>query len=115
MSDLIRENIAADIAKHPVLLFMKGTRLMPACGFSSRVIGILNAFHIPYTTRNVLEDDNLRRGIKEYSNWPTLPQLYIQGQFIGGCDIVVELYESGELARLLEKASLLSKTPLPEK
>lgn len=98
----IQEKIEQDIKKHPVLLFMKGSKTMPLCGFSGKVVEILNSFGIDYETRNVLEDDSLRRGIKEYSNWPTLPQLYINGNFIGGCDIVMQLHEEGKLESLLK-------------
>ena len=80
---------------------MKGTKQMPLCGFSAKVVNLLKNLQIDFETRNVLEDDELREGIKAYSNWPTLPQLYIGGTFIGGCDIVTELYESGELKELL--------------
>ena len=95
------EIIQQDIKKHPVILYMKGSKYMPLCGFSARVVDILQELNAPFETRNVLEDDNLRQAIKEYSNWPTLPQLYVNGEFIGGCDIVTELYEKGELKKIL--------------
>lgn len=82
---------------------MKGSRLAPMCGFSARVVEILDRLGTEYETRNVLEDDNLRQAIKIYSNWPTLPQLFIHGHFVGGCDIVSEMYETGELQELLSK------------
>jgi monothiol glutaredoxin len=94
--------IEADTKTHPVLLFMKGSKLMPLCGFSARVVEILNQCGVQYETRNVLEDEELRQGIKEFSNWPTIPQLYVRGEFIGGCDIVTELFQSGELEALLK-------------
>lgn len=103
MSD-IQIKIQEDIQKHPVILFMKGTKQMPLCGFSGQVVEILNGFGVQYETRNVLEDDALRQGIKEYSDWPTLPQLYIDGKFIGGCDIVMQLHQQGELEKLLRKS-----------
>lgn len=93
----IQEMIKEDIENNPVILFMKGTKLMPMCGFSATVVEILDRLEIPYETRNVLENDDLRQGIKEYSDWPTIPQLYINQEFIGGCDIAIAMYESGEL------------------
>ena len=101
MDKTISDHIARDIKKNRVILFMKGTKQMPLCGFSAKVVNLLKDLEIDFETRNVLEDDELREGIKAYSNWPTLPQLYIHGTFIGGCDIVSELYESGELKELL--------------
>lgn len=95
------ETIKKDIAAHRILLFMKGSKMMPVCGFSARVVGILNELGLDYETRNVLEDDSLRQGIKEYSNWPTLPQLFVDGKFIGGCDIITELHARGELQKLV--------------
>jgi len=97
-----QEQIKEDIKNNPVILFMKGSKLMPLCGFSGRVVAILDQLGANFETRNVLEDDELRQGIKEYSNWPTLPQLYINGEFIGGCDIVMQLHEEGELQKLLK-------------
>jgi monothiol glutaredoxin len=90
-----------------IVLFMKGTASFPMCGFSGRAIQVLKACGVEpqrLTTVNVLEDDAIRQGIKEYSHWPTVPQLYVKGEFIGGSDIMVEMYESGELQRLLEQA-----------
>ena len=101
MEKALSQHISRDIKKNHVILFMKGTKQMPLCGFSARVVKLLKNLQIDFETRNVLEDDELREGIKAYSNWPTLPQLYIGGTFIGGCDIVSELYESGELKELL--------------
>jgi monothiol glutaredoxin len=90
------------VEEHPVVLFMKGTAQFPQCGFSGRAIQILQACGVnePYTV-NVLEDDAIRQGIKEYANWPTIPQLYIKGEFIGGSDIMTEMYQSGELQQVL--------------
>lgn len=85
----------------PVLLFMKGDRFFPQCGFSGRVIQILEACGTEYETVNVLENDEVRQGIKQYAQWPTIPQLYVNGEFIGGSDILLEMYESGELQELL--------------
>lgn len=91
------------VSKNDVVLFMKGTKTMPQCGFSSRVAGVLNFMGIEYTDVNVLEDEGLRQGIKDYSDWPTIPQLYVKGEFVGGCDIITEMTLSGELDQLLEK------------
>jgi len=94
-----------DLTKqNKILVFMKGSKLMPQCGFSNHVVQIFNALGVPYETVNVLEDGEIRQGIKEYSNWPTIPQVYINGEFIGGCDVTHELYEQGELAQIVEVA-----------
>jgi monothiol glutaredoxin len=87
----------------PVLLFMKGTPLFPQCGFSSRAVAILNHLNAEFDSVDVLQDQGVRQGIKAYSDWPTIPQLYVGGEFVGGSDIMMEMYESGELAELLEK------------
>ena len=100
----MQERIKKDVESHPVILFMKGSKLMPLCGFSGQVVEVLNGFGIDFETRNVLDDDELRQGIKTYSNWPTLPQLYIEGEFIGGCDIVMQLHEQGALEKLLKRS-----------
>ncbi|XP_028770639.1 monothiol glutaredoxin-S7, chloroplastic-like [Neltuma alba] len=91
------------ITSNKVVLFMKGTKELPQCGFSSTVVQILKSFNVPFETINVLENDLLRQALKEYSSWPTFPQLYLDGEFFGGCDITVEAYQSGELQELLEK------------
>ena len=92
----------ADIVKgHDVVLFMKGTALFPQCGFSSRAIAILERLGVQYETVDVLQDAEIREGIKEYSDWPTIPQLYVRGEFVGGSDIMMEMFESGELQQLL--------------
>lgn len=101
MTDPAHENIKSDIEANDVVLFMKGTAQMPQCGFSSRVAGVLNYMGITYKDVNVLEDDALRNGIKSFSDWPTIPQLYVKGEFVGGCDIVTEMTLSGELDTLL--------------
>ena len=97
----LQEEIEKDLEKHPVILYMKGTDEMPMCGFSGRVVEILNKLGINFESRNILEDEELRAGIKEFSSWPTLPQLYIKKKFVGGCDIVMELFETGELQKLI--------------
>jgi monothiol glutaredoxin len=92
----------ADIVKaHDIVLFMKGTALFPQCGFSSRAIAILERIGAPYETVDVLQDQEVRQGIKEYSDWPTIPQLYVRGEFVGGSDIMMEMFESGELKDLI--------------
>jgi monothiol glutaredoxin len=98
--DPVAERITQDIAENPVMLYMKGTAMFPQCGFSARVVQILSHMNVPFKTANVLEDMELRDGIKRFSNWPTVPQLYVKGEFIGGCDIVTEMYQTGELATL---------------
>jgi monothiol glutaredoxin len=85
----------------PVLLFMKGTPLFPQCGFSARVVQVLRHAGVPFASVNVLEEPEIREGIKAYSNWPTIPQLYVKGEFVGGCDIITEMYQTGELQTLL--------------
>ena len=97
----VASRIQGDIAANKVMLYMKGTAQFPQCGFSARVVQILNHLGVPFATANVLEDPELRDGIKAFSNWPTIPQLYVAGEFIGGCDIVTEMFQSGELETLL--------------
>ena len=107
MNDTVKSKIETLINKHDVVLFMKGTSKMPQCGFSSRVAGILNYLQINFKDVNVLEDENLRQGIKDFSDWPTIPQLYVKGEFIGGCDIVKDMFEKGELKKILEEKKLI--------
>ncbi len=95
------DRIQAEIAATPVMLYMKGTAMFPQCGFSARVVQILSHLNVPFRTANVLEDPELREGIKQFSNWPTIPQLYVKGEFVGGCDIITEMFQSGELETLL--------------
>ena len=95
-------DIKAKIDAAPVMLFMKGTPQFPQCGFSSVVVQILDHLGVEYETANVLETDELRQGIKEFSDWPTIPQLYVKGEFVGGCDILREMFENGELRSFLE-------------
>ena len=96
------DRIRADIASNDVVLFMKGTKAMPQCGFSSRVAGVLNYMGVEFLDVNVLADPEVRQGIKDFSDWPTVPQLYVKGEFVGGCDIVTEMTLSGELDALLD-------------
>ena len=97
----IQDQIKAIISENKIVLFMKGTTNFPQCGFSGKLVQILKACDANFKDVNVLADDAMRQGIKDFANWPTIPQLYINGEFIGGCDIVAELYESGELQKLL--------------
>ena len=98
-----KERIDALVHKNDVVLFMKGTPLFPQCGFSSRAIAILDHLGAPYETVDVLQDQEIRGGIKEYSEWPTIPQLYVKGEFVGGSDIMMEMFESGELKTLVSE------------
>lgn len=91
------------VTANDVVLYMKGTKEMPQCGFSSRVAGVLNYMGVDYTDVNVLADDAIRQGIKDYSDWPTIPQLYVKGEFVGGCDIITEMTLAGELDELFDK------------
>jgi monothiol glutaredoxin len=93
--------IKQEISSNDIVLFMKGSPTFPQCGFSAHVISILSAEGVSYTSHDILQNDELRSNIKEYSNWPTIPQLYVRGEFIGGADIVHEMYDSGELTRIL--------------
>jgi monothiol glutaredoxin len=104
MTPEVKERIENAINNNKIMVFMKGNKLMPQCGFSNNVVQILNAMGVPYETVDVLEDWDVRQGIKEYSNWPTIPQVYVNGEFLGGSDIMIELYQSGELAQTLEVA-----------
>jgi monothiol glutaredoxin len=95
--------IEHEIAANPVMLYMKGTAMFPQCGFSARVVQILSHLGVQFASANVLEDADLRDGIKAFSNWPTVPQLYVKGEFVGGCDIVTEMFQSGELETLMKE------------
>src|ERR1700722_2821561 len=106
-----QERIEKIISENPVVLFMKGTPEFPQCGFSSQVVQILEYVGAPIASVNVLEDAEIRQGVKEYANWPTIPQLYIKGEFVGGCDIVREMFQSGELASVLTDAGVPLKAP----
>lgn len=97
-----QDQIRETVEKNDVVLFMKGTKAMPQCGFSSRVAGVLNYMGVDFRDVNVLDDADIRQGIKEYSDWPTIPQLYVKGEFVGGCDIVTEMMLSGEMDQLFE-------------
>lgn len=103
MDPVTRQKIEDQVKKNKVFLYMKGTPDAPMCGFSARTAAILKEYKVPFASFNVFEDENIRQGVKEYSEWPTFPQLYVNGELIGGCDIVTELHENGELAGILQK------------
>ena len=103
------ERIQSDITGNPVMLYMKGTAMFPQCGFSARVVQILGHLGVPFQTANVLEDMELREGIKQFSQWPTIPQLYVKGEFVGGCDIITEMFQSGELETLFSDKGIPHK------
>lgn len=101
----VKEFIQKTVSEHPVVLFMKGTAQFPQCGFSGRAVQLLRACEVKnVVTINVLEDEDIRQGVKDFSNWPTIPQLYVGGEFVGGSDIMSEMYESGELKKVLDAA-----------
>ena len=103
MDENVKKILEDKIDYDDLHLFMKGTPLFPECGFSSTVVQILTYIEAPFSSTNVLEDENIREGIKEFSNWPTIPQLYLKGELIGGCDIIKEMFESGELQKELKE------------
>ncbi|MDU8929762.1 Grx4 family monothiol glutaredoxin [Alisedimentitalea sp. MJ-SS2] len=105
MSDA-KTRIDETVKANDVVLYMKGTKTMPQCGFSSRVAGVLNYMGVDFADVNVLEDEAIRQGIKDYSDWPTIPQLYVKGEFVGGCDIITEMTLSGELDTLFEESGV---------
>lgn len=98
----VNARIKEQLESHDVLLYMKGTPDFPQCGFSGQAVAALNAIGKPYSTVNIFEDQEVREGLKAYSNWPTFPQLYVNGELIGGCDIMIEMYQSGELKQLID-------------
>ena len=101
-----KTRIDETVKSNTVVLYMKGTKAMPQCGFSSRVAGVLNYMGVDFTEVNVLADEDIRQGIKDYSDWPTIPQLYVNGEFVGGCDIITEMTLSGELDQLFEQSGV---------
>lgn len=100
MAETVSQRIQGEIDANPVMLYMKGNAMFPQCGFSARVVQILSHLQVPFQTANVLEDPELREGVKAFSNWPTIPQLYVKGELVGGCYIVTEMFQSGELETL---------------
>ena len=109
IEDPAHDFIAKTVAEHPVVLFMKGVPDQPGCGFSATVVQILDHLGVDFAGVNVLQSDALRQGIKSYSDWPTIPQLYVKGEFVGGCDIIREMFESGELKTLLSEQGVLAE------
>ena len=107
MSDPAHAAIQETVQKNDVVLFMKGTPVFPQCGFSSVVSQVLDHLQVDFESVNVLEDNDVRQGIKEFSNWPTIPQLYVKGEFVGGCDIIKEMFETGELQGYLREKGLI--------
>ena len=104
MTPELKDRIDQLVNNNKILVFMKGAKLMPQCGFSNNVVQVLNSLGVSYETVDVLADEEIRQGIKEYSSWPTIPQVYINGEFIGGADIVYEMYQKGELQKMIEVA-----------
>lgn len=104
MTQDAQAQIDSIVKNNKIIVFMKGSKLMPMCGFSNNVVQILNSLGVPFETVDVLENPEIRQGIKEYSNWPTIPQVYINGEFVGGSDIMIELYQKGELQQMVEVA-----------
>ena len=105
MSEELTNRIQSYIESDDIVIFMKGTKDMPMCGFSSQTVNLMKSYGVPFTTINVLEDEEVRQGVKSFSNWPTIPQLYIKGEFIGGCDICNELHARGELEKMAKDAA----------
>ncbi len=108
MENIIFDRIRKQIESSDVVLYMKGTAVFPQCGFSAAVVQILSQLGVPFKDVNVLEDSDIRQGIKDFTDWPTIPQLYVKGEFVGGCDIVREMFESGELQEMLQSKGLLA-------
>ena len=108
-TDPVHDFIAKAVAEHPVILFMKGVPDQPRCGFSSTVVQILDQLGVDFVGVDVLQSEPLRQGIKAFSDWPTIPQLYVKGEFVGGCDIIREMYEKGELQAFLEQQGLIAQ------
>ncbi len=104
MTPELKSRIETMVQDNKVFLFMKGSKLMPQCGFSNNAVQILSSLGVPFETFDVLSDPDIRQGIKEFSNWPTIPQIYINGEFVGGSDVLIELYQQGELQSMLETA-----------
>jgi monothiol glutaredoxin len=104
MTPDVKERIETMINNNKIMVFMKGNKLMPQCGFSNNVVQILNVLGVPFETFDVLSDNDIRQGIKEYSSWPTIPQVYLNGEFLGGSDILIELYQKGQLQETVEVA-----------
>ena len=108
LEDALKTRIDNEISSESVVLFMKGTPVFPQCGFSAAVVGVLSHLGVKFRGVNVLEDDSIREGIKAYSDWPTIPQLYVKGEFVGGCDIIMDMYRSGQLKELVDDVAVES-------
>jgi monothiol glutaredoxin len=111
MTTPAHDKIDAEVKGNDVVLFMKGTPQFPMCGFSGQVVQILDYLGVPFKGVNVLDADDIRQGIKDYSNWPTIPQLYVKGEFVGGCDITREMFQSGELVELMKSSGIAVRQP----
>ena len=109
LDEAIKTRLDSEISSAQVVLFMKGTPVFPQCGFSAATVGVLSHLGVKFRSVNVLEDDSIREGIKIYSDWPTIPQLYVKGEFVGGCDIIREMYETGELSEMLQTHGIDAK------
>lgn len=109
MDEQVKNRIQGEVSGSDVVLFMKGTPVFPQCGFSAAVVQVLNHINVPFKGINVLDDMAVREGIKEFSNWPTIPQLYVKGEFVGGCDIIREMFETGELNDLLAEKGIAAQ------
>lgn len=109
MENIIFDRIRKEINDNDVVLYMKGTAAFPQCGFSAAVVQILSQMGVPFKDVNVLDDNTIRQGIKDFTNWPTIPQLYVKGEFVGGCDIIREMFESGELQELLQQKQIIGR------
>ena len=106
MNEIVKTKIESLINEHNVVLFMKGTKNQPQCGFSNAVVNTLSFMNIDYKDVDILESDELRQGIKDFTNWPTIPQLYVKGEFVGGCDIILDMHKSGELASVFDSKGI---------
>ncbi len=106
MDDTIKQRIDKDVSSNDVVLYMKGTPVFPQCGFSATVVQVLSHLGVKFKGIDVLQDPGLRQGVKDYSDWPTVPQLYVKGEFVGGCDIIREMYQSGELQGILDEKQI---------
>lgn len=104
MENQVQKKIAEEVKANPIIMYVKGSRQMPMCGFSKAVMDVFGSLGVPFETRDVLSDPELRDGIKQYTNWQTIPQIFIKGEFIGGCDIVRDLYQRGELQKMVKAA-----------
>lgn len=108
MENIVFDRIRRDINRHDVVLYMKGTAAFPHCGFSAAAVQILSQLGIPFHDVNVLEDNDIRQGIKSFANWPTIPQLYVKGEFVGGCDLLRQMYDTGELQNILYQKGVVT-------